>query len=109
MPPLRIDNAQFGRKVGRHAQDFGLNPANPASREIMRGKITEIHRAPDAIRQGSWRGLGERLPNGSHGPGPARFYIRGNDVVVTDLNGNFITILKDGVTNSRVINAIPIQ
>lgn len=28
-PGLTIDDAQFGAKVGKHAQDFGLNPADP--------------------------------------------------------------------------------
>lgn len=56
-----------------------------------------------------WRGLGEKLPNGSNAPGLAKFFIKGNDVVVTDMNGNFVTILKDGVKNPRVIKATAIK
>jgi hypothetical protein len=76
----------------------------PASRDIISNKINDIYKAPDVVKQGKWRGLGEILPNGSKGEGTAKFYIQGNDVVVTDINDNFATILKDGVNNSRVIN-----
>jgi len=50
-------------------------------------------------------GLGEKLPSGSNAPGQAQFYIQGNDVVVTDISGNFVTLLKDGINNLRVNSA----
>jgi hypothetical protein len=32
LPALRMEDAQFGKKVGKHAQDFGLDPSDPAVR-----------------------------------------------------------------------------
>ena len=29
---IKISDSQFGKKVGEHAEDFGLNPSNPESR-----------------------------------------------------------------------------
>ena len=49
------------------------------------------------------------LPNGSHGRGPANFFIQGQDVVVTDLDNNFVTILKDALDNSSVKNAVKVN
>jgi len=34
------------------------------------------------------------------------FRIKGNDVVVTKPDGSFVTILKDGVNNTSVKNAL---
>ena len=50
-----------------------------------------------------WRGLGARQPNGNNAEGLARFHILGNDVVVTTMDNRFVTILKDGINNLRVI------
>ncbi|WP_445374901.1 hypothetical protein ACSLVK_02320 [Photorhabdus tasmaniensis] len=43
-------------------------------------------------------------PNGTRGD--VFFKIKGNDVVVTKPDGTFITILKDGVNNTSVKNAL---
>lgn len=32
-------------------------------------------------------------------------YLQDKDVVVTDLNGNFITIIKEGINIPRIIDA----
>lgn len=37
------------------------------------------------VRQGTWAGLG-----GPGTRGPARFFLKGNDVVFTDMNNNFV-------------------
>ena len=53
--------------------------------------------------------LGKLLSDGNKKQGKALFYILKNDVVVTDLDNNFITILKDGTSNGRVIDALIIK
>jgi RHS repeat-associated protein len=108
-PELKIDDIQFGNKVGKHAEDYGLSPKSPQSRQWVRDHIENIHNSPDEVRQGTWRGLGEKLPDGNRAEGNAIFYRQGNDVVVTDMNGNFVTILKDGVVNSRFQGATAIS
>lgn len=99
LPEMKIDDNQFGRKVGKHAEDYGLDPKNPDSRQWVRNHIVEIRSNPDEIRSGTWNGLGDGPPN-ARGRGPAVFYRQGNDVIVTDTQGNFVTILKDGINNT---------
>ena len=91
-PDLKIDDSQFGPKVGKHARDYGLDPANPADRAWMRGHIEEIAEHPEEVRQGPWN------PQGG-GSSDYIFYRSGNDVVVAKNDGTFVTILKDGINN----------
>jgi hypothetical protein len=86
---------QFGKKIGKHAADFGLDPSKEADRKKMNRIIDDIVGHADEIRVGTWRGQ----------TGECRFYIKGTDVVVA--NGDiFVTILKGGLENSgRVKNA----
>ena len=95
------DEAQIGKKLGKHVQDFGGNPANPADRARVIDIINDIGSNPDKIVPGTFRGQG---PGGTRGP--VDFRIKGNDVVVTKKDGTFITILKDGVNNSSVKEAL---
>lgn len=100
---IKISDSQFGKKVGEHAEDFGLNPSNPESRYLIRNRINEIFIHKTEIRQGLWRGQGKTLPNGANASG--QVYLQDKDVVVTDLNGNFITIIKEGINIPRIIDA----
>ena len=45
-------DTQFGSKVGKHARDYGLDPANPADRAWIKGHIEEITRNPEEVKQG---------------------------------------------------------
>lgn len=85
---------QLGKKLGKHATDFGLNPSLKEDRENILGIIQDILNNYDEIVEGDWRGQ----------EGKVDFYIRGNDVVVIS-NNEFVTILKDGVSNERVKKA----
>jgi hypothetical protein len=91
-PDLKVDDGQLGTKVGKHARDYGLDPANPADRAWMRGHIEDIAEHPEEVRQGPWN------PQGG-GASDDFFYRSGNDVVVTKSDGTFVTILKDGIGN----------
>ena len=86
---------QFGKKVGKHAADFGLDPSKAEDREKFQKIIDDIMAKPDNIRIGSWRGQPEEV----------LFHIRGENVVITDQKNEFITILKGGIDNARVKNA----
>lgn len=86
---------QFGKKVGKHAMDYGLDPSDPKSRKQMQTIIDSIYKNADTIAHGDWRGKTE----------PVKFYIKGDDVVVTTEDDVFITILKGGISNARVKNA----
>ena len=89
-----MTDKQFGKKIGKHAQDYGLNPGLESDRGRMKKIISETVNYPDEIRSGEWRGQ----------PGTSDFYIKGSDVVVMN-NGIFVTILKGGISNARVKNA----
>lgn len=91
-----IPDKQFGKKAGKHAEDFGLNPAVEEEREQLKQIIVEIHDDPEEVRYGDFRGQND----------PVAFYIRGNDVVVENSKtGEFVTIMKGGTNNARVKNA----
>ena len=92
---LTFNEHRTGKKVGKHAKDFGLNPSNTNDREIFNSIVKDIFKGYDEIRMGPWRGQ----------QGEVLFYIKGSDVVLTDINGVFITILKGGIDNARVKNA----
>lgn len=86
---------QFGKKVGKHAIDFGLDPSKAEDREKFQNIIDEIMVSANEIRIGEWRGQSEEV----------LFHIQGEDVVITDQQNEFITILKGGVNNARVKKA----
>ncbi len=99
--PVRIDDKQFGRKLGRHFREWGLDPQNPYHRITMRTKVENIGNNPDKIVSGTFAGQG---PGGARGP--VQFRIRGADVVVTKPDGEFVTILKNGISNPSVRSAL---
>ena len=88
-----MTDKQFGKKIGKHAQDYALNPSLETDREKMKSIISEIIDQYDEIRTGEWRGQ----------PGISDFYIKGDDVVVIN-HDKFVTILKGGITNARIKN-----
>lgn len=86
---------QFGKKVGKHAIDFGLDPSKAEDREKFQHIIDNIVSNSENVRIGSWRGQ----------PDDVLFHILGEDVVITDQNNEFITILKGGINNGGVKKA----
>ncbi|MCL2772351.1 MAG: hypothetical protein FWD71_03285 [Oscillospiraceae bacterium] len=106
--PIKISDKQLGKKVGKHATDYGLNPTDPASRNWIKNKINDIFNSPDEIREGTFSGQGNILTSGSNARGDVKFYIQGNDVVITDMNNNFATILKDRINNQSAMNGTKI-
>ncbi len=96
-----VDSAQLGHKLGAHVKDFGGHPGSAVDRAAVTKLIYEIGQKPSKVAFGVWRGLG------SEGKlGPAEFRIKGSDVVVTTLKGEFVTILQDGIKNKFVQAAI---
>ena len=92
---LTFSKKQFGKKVGKHAIDFGLDPSSETDRTKVYQIVQDIVSTATEQRIGFWRGQSNDVV----------FHIKGDDVVVTTLNGEFITILKGGINNERVKNA----
>jgi hypothetical protein len=90
-----ISERQLGRKIGKHAADFGLDPANPVHRAQLRRLIVEITTSPERVVEGTFRGQGA-----------VNFFIKGEDVVVTTPTVDFVTILKGGMHNPAVQRAL---
>jgi hypothetical protein len=90
-----VPEDRFGRKVGKHAASFGLDPADPAHRARLRDVIEQIGSSPDRVVEGTFRGWGA-----------VRFFIKGEDVIVTTLSNRFVTILKGGIANPSVRRAL---
>lgn len=86
---------QFGKKVGKHAREFGLDPSKETDRKAMQRIIDDIVNNHDVIKTGKWRGQNDDID----------FYIKGDDVVLLAKSGEFISILKGGVNNARIKNA----
>lgn len=90
---ISIPEEQFGRKVGKHAAAFGLDASNPAHRARLREVIGQIFASPDIVAEGVFRGR-------------VRFFAKGEDVVVTTLSNEFVTIFKGGISNPSVRRAL---
>lgn len=92
---ISFSKSQFGRKIGKHASDFGLNPGSEDDRKKMTQIIVNIVRNAEERCYGEWAGQ----------ESPVLFHILGDDVVIEDKNGAFVTILKGGITSARVKDA----
>jgi len=87
---------QFGKKIGKHAIDFGFDASSEIDRKNFYELIVDIVRDCDEIRVGSWRGQNREVT----------FYIKGDDVVIVSSETNqFISILKGGIDNDRIKNS----
>jgi uncharacterized protein RhaS with RHS repeats len=90
---------QFGKKAGKHMKDFGLDVTKEADRIKFQQIIDEIKKSGKPV-PGKFPGQGVFGKVGD-----VVFHIKGSDVVVTKPNGEFVTVLKDGVNNSFVKSA----
>ena len=102
---FHIDSTQMGHKM-KHAPEFGFDLKNPNDRQAFVDMVRDIGTNPDKVVRGTFNGLGNGSSQINGNRGPAQFRIKGNDVVVTRPNGNFVTILRNGVTNPSVQAAL---
>lgn len=94
--PLVITDSQFGKKMGKHNGEWGIDPKNPDDREKLKQIISDIvHNHDKPVRIGEWRGYSEET----------LFFIKGDDAVITTQEGKFVSILKGGIKNARIKNA----
>lgn len=99
-PELSINEGQFGKKWGKHAQDYGLNPGDASARQLFRDKIAEVRGSHDEVRQGPW--------NPANGGGNDYFfYRRGSDLLVTKGDGQFVTMFPMDKPNGWFQQATP--
>ncbi|GAB7040161.1 hypothetical protein JCM9533A_40110 [Catenuloplanes niger JCM 9533] len=89
-PPLSgVGDRQFGKKWGKHAKDYGLDPSDPEARRWFEERIHTVHATPDEVRVGPW--------NPQRGGGTDyQFYRQGNDLLITKGDGSFVTMFPLG-------------
>ena len=68
-------------------------------------RIQEIAASPDYVIPGTWRGQGKIQEDGKQQDGVVDYVIKGSDVIVAK-DGNFITIIRDGIHASGRIKRI---
>ena len=93
---LAVNPAQFGKKWGKHAQDYGLDPANPAHREWFLNRMQEIHKGPHEVRIG---------PIMNDGPDNV-MYRNGNDLLITKTDGAFASMYPGGNASTWFANGM---
>lgn len=92
---LNINDAQFGKKAGKHMMDYDLDANNHVDRMAFRRLIKNIAQYPDyTVDDVNWRGFSE----------PVKAYIKNGDAVLATKNNEFITIMKGGSQNARIKN-----
>lgn len=99
-PQLSINESQFGEKWGKHARDYGLNPADPSARQLFLDRISEVRASHNEVRQGPWN------PKGGGGMNYF-FYRRGNDLLLTKEDGQFVTMFPLSKPNGWFEAATP--
>lgn len=87
---------QVGKKFGKHAGDWGLDPSLERDRCKLLSIIRRIIDEASLVSFGEWR---DRV-------GSCSFYQNGVDVVVVDAEGYFVTVMKGGGDNKRYGNAV---
>lgn len=87
---------QLGKKLTKHAKDWGLSPGSSEDRSEF-GRIVEgIIDSADEVSYGEWRGQ----------PGPCSFYRKGQDLVIVNANDEFVTVMRGGASNVRYQRAV---
>lgn len=83
---------QLGKKFGKHCRDWGLSPSSEQDREKLKKIVSGIKEHCDIVRIGAFNGQLEEC----------LFYIKGDDVVITKQNNEFITVLRGGISDAWV-------
>lgn len=101
---LRIDGRQIGKKAGKHMAEWGLDPSNPDDRKRFQEISRNIYENADEVRSVEWNfdSDGKRTVR-------VNAYILGEDVVLAEDTGVYITTMKGGTQNKRVQNGRRIQ
>lgn len=95
---MLIDDKQIGKKAGKHMAEWGLDPSKESDRNRFVEITNNIRDHADEVRHVPWKvdkETGKRTVK-------VKAYIKGNDVVLVDDSGKYITTMKDGINNKRV-------
>nr|WP_312667432.1 phage minor capsid protein [Tissierella praeacuta] len=107
---IKINQKQFGKKIGKHAEDYGLDATKAEDRVKMNDIINDIVQNHSEVRIGSWMGQGDQDPvTKKRADADVWFLIKDNDVVIINDKNEFVTILKDGVINNTRVKTSKVK
>ncbi|MGJ0848650.1 phage minor capsid protein [Tissierella praeacuta] len=107
---IKINQKQFGKKIGKHAEDYGLDATKAEDRVKMNDIINDIVQNHSEVRRGSWMGQGDQDPvTKKRADADVWFLIKDNDVVIINDKNEFVTILKDGVINNTRVKTSKVK
>lgn len=92
---LVITDEQFGKKVGKHAVDFGLDPGSATARAHIKEIIDDVTANADERVYGEWSGQKT----------PVLFHVKGKDVVIESRDGEFVTVMRGAADHERIVHA----
>ena len=96
---VRIDKGQFGKKIGKHAEDYGLDPSSERARALMMRDIRSIVDKPDEVVDNVRWGRGDDKARYSA-------FCQGDDAVLVRNGDASVTILRGGAReNARIENS----
>ena len=92
---LSISDGQFGKKFGKHGMEYVPSLKAPGATEIYREKIYEVRKFYEVRKIGEFKGQDEEVV----------YYQKGEDLLLTQKNGEFVSLFKGGNENARFKNA----
>ena len=96
-----FDDSQFGKKNGKHAQEWGLNPRSAQDRQAFKELSRKIVQNSDDVRLVEW----DVNPKTGRRDIDVIGFASGDDVVLLKPDGRFITTMKNGaISNERFKN-----
>jgi filamentous hemagglutinin len=103
LPGVKFGGRKFGQKVAQHGREWGLNPASAADRATFKRIVERIvEKGAGSVRQGPWH------PKTPAGGSDFLFYPHRGNVVVTQPDGSFVTIMRDALNNAWFRGANPL-
>ncbi len=83
---------QVGKKLRKHAREWGLDPSLKEDRDKFVEICNEIIENAERVSTGEWWGQDNS---------PCTFYEYDGNLVIVDSEGNFVTVMRGGATNVR--------
>lgn len=93
-----ISAKQLGKKAGKHMAEWNLDVSSEQDRQEFERITRDIIENATEVRRVQWL----KDPVSGSRTVEVNAYIKGNDVVLVNDNGEYITTMKDGINNTRV-------
>ena len=92
---LNITDGQFGKKFGKHGIEYVSSLKDPNAAKIYREKMYEVRKFYEVRKIGEFKGQTEAV----------LYYQKGEDLLLTKKDGEFVSLFRGGNENARFKNA----